>query len=163
MKKEVILAIIFGLLVGSAVTLGVYLNRHKNTSDQIDTATTNRIALDPINVGQNNDETLSLVKITSPTNESVQTEATIQISGTAIPDNFVVIFVNDIEEQILADSNGNFTLSASLETGSNVLDAYTVSEEGDTHHDQIIVIYTNKSLEENLVSDSEVKVEADKR
>ena len=85
-------------------------------------------------------------------------ERDITITGTSIPDGFVVIFVNDNENIVLADADGEFSVEVALESGSNIISAYTVGDDGETHSHQITVIFSNKSLEENLVSDSEVRV-----
>lgn len=72
----------------------------------------------------------------------------------------MVIFVNRKNFFTTADENGNFSLDFNLESGSNIIEAVAVDENGNSYSDTRLVIYTNKSLEEVLLTEQEVLQEA---
>ena len=162
MKKEIIIAIILGLVVGLGITFVSAVIRHGDNQSQQNKNIANRIALEN-NALEDGDSTAGLkVKILSPTNETVVTDAELTLTGRALADSLLVVFVNDNDTITNVPENGEFSIPIKLETGSNILSIHAVDEAGQTYDDQITVIYTNKSLEENLVSDQEVKEAAKK-
>lgn len=102
------------------------------------------------------------IQLTSPENEAVFDNKAITIAGEASPEALVVIFVNQKSFAIDADRTGKFTLDVNLESGSNQIMAAVVDENGETFWDKRLVVYTNKSLEEILLTDDELEKEIEK-
>jgi hypothetical protein len=125
MKKEMLLAIVIGLSLGLLLTYGFYRARLAMTRPRNQANIVNSTP-QPSPVASTD-----LVLI-SPLDEVVQSERTTQITGTTRPDNFVVIFVNDEEQITQGDSSGNFSVEATLETGSNVIIVQAIDEDGAT-------------------------------
>jgi len=148
-KKEVLWAIIFGLLVALGITFIVYRQQNQIVLTVASPTPTTLTEL-PTKL----DEPLT---ITSPENESVFEEKAITITGSTSPNLPIVIFVNQKDFFTQSDADGNFSLNVNLESGSNQIMATTVDDYGVSYSDQVLVIYTNKSLEETLVSDEEIK------
>ena len=160
MRKEVITAIVFGLLAGLLITFVTYYLQNKSRSqDSQNQSVTEKIVLDTSNAPLNGTPTgASLVKITAPENESVATEKNAELRGEAFARQPVVIFVNDDDQIIMAAEDGTFELAITLESGSNVLSAHAINPEtGETISHQITIVHSNKSLEETLVTDQEVR------
>jgi len=163
MRKEITMAIIFGLVAGLLITFGVYYFRNRGRSQEAQNLTvTEKIVLDAINNptdGTRNSS--SLVRIVEPLNESVSVESDVNLVGVAFPDQLVIVFINEDDQIITADAEGNFELPIKLESGSNILSVHAINPETSvTISDQITVVHSNKSLEETLVTDQEVKAAA---
>jgi hypothetical protein len=125
MKKEMLLAIVIGLSLGLLLTYGFYRARLAMTRPRTQV---NQVSTSPV---PSPTASTDLV-IISPADEVVQSERTTQITGTTRPNNFVVIFVNDEEQITQGDADGNFSIEADLETGSNVIIVQAIDEDGAT-------------------------------
>jgi len=94
--------------------------------------------------------------LTSPDNEAVYDNKAISIAGEASPGALVVLFVNTKNFVVTADARGDFRLDVNLDSGSNVIKATMVDDRGVAHTDERLVVYTNKSLEEILLTEEEL-------
>ncbi len=152
-SKEIIIAIVFGLLIAFGLTFFVYISQNQSEVAPIASASPTPLAALP-------EKTLSPLSLLQPENEAVFEDKALVITGTTFPNLPVVIFVNQKDFFTTSDAQGNFSLDVNLESGSNLIVATTVDDSGLSHSDQRLVVYTNKSLEETLVSPDEVKAEA---
>jgi hypothetical protein len=153
MKKEILVAIVFGLSVGLFITYGLYRTRNVVTDEQ-----TNTIG-DDNNTDTDADNTGNLV-LHSPEDEIIVGTADITIAGDTDPENFVVIFVNEEEHLTTADVTGAFSIGAELEAGSNVILVYTVDEDGKSSSQERVVIFTTQSLSEETSTASDEKTDS---
>jgi hypothetical protein len=152
MKKELFLAILIGLLVGLVIVFGVYRTKiiftPKNKSSTLEASPSPEASADII----------SNLVIHSPLNESIQEKEDVTIAGSTNHNEFVVILVNEEEFVTTADESGNFSISAQLETGSNIIEINSINEDGKLTTEELTVIYTSKPLietpEEEAVEDS---------
>lgn len=124
MRKEILLAIIIGLMVGLVLTYGFYLARNALRRVPSNDPQTQTVMLNEA------DETAGNLSIVSPLDESVQTNRTLTIAGATVPNSFVVIFVNDAENITTADESGNFSIEATLEMGSNLITFHAIDSDG---------------------------------
>lgn len=156
MKKEVLLAIILGVLVALGITFFVY--QKTKTSPTEATSPSPLATTAPINTLP--EKETSPLEITFPENEAVFEDKAITITGRTTFANIpVVIFINQKDFLTQSDIEGNFSLDVNLESGGNVIVATIVDEQGSNHSQQIVAVYSNKSLEETLVSEEEIKDE----
>ena len=81
-------------------------------------------------------------------------------SDLTFPNLPVIIFVNRKNFFTTSDNQGYFSLDFNLESGSNLIEAMVVDDQGRSFKDSRLVIYTNKSLQEVIVSETEVLQEA---
>lgn len=139
MKKEIIIAILLGLSLGLFITYGLYRSRNAGNNDQSQNIGNNLTATPTT-------EILSTLVLHSPEDESIVSEPTVTIAGDTEPSNFVVILVNEKETITTADESGAFSISAQLETGSNVIVVYSLDEDGKTTIEERVVVYTTKAL-----------------
>ncbi|MCL2110518.1 hypothetical protein FWH30_02990 [Microgenomates group bacterium] len=155
MKKEVVLAIVISLFVCFAITFLIIFLRHSSQNDPHKNIV-NRIALEGNNSSPSATAS-SQIQIFSPSDEDVVTQPDVTISGHAFPSSLLVIFVNDSDYIITSDESGNFSAPLTLEAGSNVISIHGFDANNQPDANQITVIYSNKSLEETLVTDQDVR------
>ncbi|NCN03806.1 MAG: hypothetical protein GW942_01885 [Candidatus Pacebacteria bacterium] len=140
MKKELFLAILIGLVVGLVIVFGVYRTRTvltpKNDNPILTESPSPEASAD----------ILSNLVIHSPLNESIQNKKEVTIAGSTNNNEFVVIMVNEEEFITTADDSGNFSISATLESGSNIIEINSITEDGKITTEEITVIYTTQPL-----------------
>lgn len=140
MKKELFLAILIGLLVGLIIVFGVYRTKiiftPKNKSTTLEASPSPEASADVI----------SNLVIHSPLNETIQDEESVTIAGSTNNNEFVVILVNEEEFITTADESGNFSISTTLEPGSNIIQINSINEDGKLTTEELTVIYITKPL-----------------
>lgn len=143
MKKELLLAVLIGLAVGLVIVFGVYRTRilltPKNQTTNLDASPSPEASAD----------ILSNLVIHSPLDESIQESPDVTIAGTTNHNEFVVILVNDQDFVTTADDSGNFSISTTLEAGSNIIQVKSINEDGQVTTKELTVIYTTKPLIES--------------
>lgn len=147
MRKEVILSVIIGLLLGLVITFTVY--KAKNMPEEISQApeiekptVIPEAALNPLNL-----------TIHSPLDESVQTERETKINGTTLAYSFVVIFINETPIISKADESGNFSESVKLNDGANIINVYALDEDGQSSNARRTVIVEDEPFESTTVEE----------
>lgn len=140
MKKELLLAIFMGLALGLVIVFGFYRTRimltPKNQTTNTEVSPTPEASSDLV----------SNLVIHSPLDESIQESADVTIAGTTNENEFIVILVGDQDFVTTADDSGNFSISAKLEVGSNVIQVKSINEDGKVLTKELTVIYTTKPL-----------------
>lgn len=140
MKKELLLAIFMGLALGLVIVFGFYRTRimltPKNQTTNAEVSPTPEASSD----------LMSNLVIHSPLDESIQESADVTIAGTTNENEFIVILVGDQDFVTTADDSGNFSISAKLEAGSNVIQIKSINEDGKVLTKELTVIYTTKPL-----------------
>jgi len=143
MKKELFLAILIGLLVGLVIVFGVYRTKiiftPKNTGTTLESSPSPEASADII----------SNLVIHSPLNESIQETEDVTIAGSTNNKEFVVILINENEYITTSDESGNFSISAKLESGSNIIQINSINEDGKITTEELTVIYTTRPLIED--------------
>lgn len=145
MKKEVLIAIIIGLSMGLVITYGVYRVRKTFVSEPATDVTTS-----PSPTADTVAKTVLAVH--SPEDGLVQTENTTNVTGTTLPNAFVVVFVNNQDYITESDDSGNFTFTAELEDQTNVITVHVIDEDGQTYSEERLVVVSN-ALEEAASDD----------
>ncbi len=140
MKKELLLAILIGLAVGLVIVFGFYRTRVMLTPKNQTTNT--EVSPTP----EASSDLLSNLIVHSPLDESIQESENVTIAGTTNDNEFIVILVNDQDFVTTADDSGNFSISAKLEVGSNVIQVKSINEDGKVITKELTVIYTTKPL-----------------
>lgn len=141
MRKEILLAIFVGITLGLMITFGIYQNSENaktgenNTTDQLinnQVSTNSAVVQDP-----------ELV-INSPEEDLFTNEKELIVAGSATPNSFVVILVNDVESISNTDESGNFSLKVQLNLGGNLIEINSINEDGKKVSKQRTVIYENQ-------------------
>ena len=144
MRKEVIAAIILGLVTGGIVAFGIYLARtslqQRVSQSRTDQAST--IEETSMN-GQDNDE----LAIFSPENETISEQNTVQISGKTEPNATVFFLVNETDDYLTtADDSGNFATTLTLSLGGNFIVTTVFLSDGRTVEDVRVIAYSSADL-----------------
>jgi len=143
MKKEVIIAILVGLSMGMIITFGVY--RVKNSITE--TPATN-LEEEP---SDNNATTApTILALHNPEDGTVQTEKELTVTGTTIPNSFIVLFVNNNDFISDTDESGNFSFKIELEDGVNVLRVHVLNEDGEATVEERLVVVSDIFEQEEI-------------
>ena len=140
MKKEIVIAILIGLSLGLFITYGIYQARtgiSRRSSDPNLTVTP-----------APGEEFAGELVLNSPIDETIQSENTVSVSGTTLPNSFVVIFVGNDETITTTDDSGNFSVEVSLEDNGNVITVYVIDEDGRTLSAERVVVVSEETFEE---------------
>lgn len=122
MKKEIIIAILIGLFLGLFITYGVYKARTSISPES-------RRSQDSLLLTTEDTFSGELV-LNSPEDESIRTENTVSVSGTTLPESFVVILVGNEEHITSSDGSGNFSVEVGLQQGANIITVVVLDEDG---------------------------------
>lgn len=142
MKKEVLIAIIAGLILGLVITLGIYTaNRSLNlqrAKKQLMSAPT------PTAMPAVNNKSLN---ITSHENYDLIDQSGITLSGVAWPDA-VVALISEADSQIIrADGEGIFVFETRLIKGFNEIAIIASDESGTTQTQNLVLTYSTNKIE----------------
>lgn len=112
MKKETIIATVLGIAAGISIALFVLVNarRASNSGDVINENITPTIAIDT--------NSIEPLLITSPNDETVTSEETVDIIGTS-SSNAVITIQTPSEEQVIENDAGEFKATLTLLPGEN--------------------------------------------
>jgi len=149
MKKEIVIAILIGLSLGLFITYGVY--QAKTGIDKKADQDQKNLALTPAP----DQEFAGELILNSPANEIIQTETTTSVSGTTLPNSFVVIFVGNVEKITTADESGNFSVEVELESGANIITVVVLDENGRSISLNRTVIVSDEPLIEEATQSAE--------
>lgn len=140
MRKEVIFAIIIGLILGLVILYGVQLaNRSANQAAATVTAPTPGETLTPT-------PTVSALSIISPNDHAVVNTATIKITGKTTPGATIAIYSSEDDALVTADKDGNFTSDLKLTGGENVIKFTSLKPDQTSESIQISIIYSTAKL-----------------
>jgi hypothetical protein len=136
MKKEVIIAIIIGITIGTIITLGVHIAQKSLAENSIPPTnpSTPSITISPSQAVHN-------LIITSPNNASVTEQSEIEIIGNTSPNSLLSVISGTNQAVGSADIEGNFEFSFSLSSGANQIIIKSFDQNGQEASQEIEVIY----------------------
>ncbi len=143
MKKEVLIAVLVGLTMGLVITYGFYRVKTSVTTPKI----TEKI--EP--VSPTDTTTASRLSISSPDDGTIQAQNTVTVSGTTVPDTFVILFINETQLITTTDATGAFSAEAQLKDGANIISITVADNDGETFSEQRTVIVSD--ILETLAAD----------
>jgi hypothetical protein len=155
LRQEISVAIVAGLVIASIITMIIYLSQNRSTTPT--PATTATPTATPTTTLP--DKPPTPIEFTGLVNETVYDHKSITVTGHTFPNLPIVIFINQKDFFTQSDAAGNFALDINLESGSNVITATVVDQDGSTYTAEILLVYTNKSLEEILLTEDELKAQ----
>lgn len=151
MFKELILAIIFGGLIGFGAT-GTFIALKKKTTPIINDSATTQISIIPTN---SQDQLLTTptiaptknnLNIFEPQNESVVSNSKIVIKGQTDNNAIIIITTIDSSYSIVADSGGNFDTSININPGINDIKITSISPSDVENNTELFVTYTTAKI-----------------
>lgn len=143
MRKEILLAIVIGLIVGLGITFGLYTLRQnliqRDTASKLDGNRTNTDATPTPNM------TLTL---TEPKPDLYTTDASLQVTGKALPHSYIVVLAQGNEAITTADQDGDFSVRVTLAAGGNKLTVIATTPEGKQEQLITSVVYSTANLDD---------------
>lgn len=154
MFKELILAIIFGGLIGFGAT-GTFIALNKKTVP-VNNNSTIQISVTPI-ISQNQTDnsasqkptitsTKNTLNIFQPQNETVVSDSKLILKGQTDSSAIVIITTPDSSYSVNADSSGNFDTTINLNPGINHLKITSISPADTENNTELFVTYTTAKI-----------------
>jgi len=138
MRKEIIFAIILGIILGGVIIYGIkFTNQATSTTGDIPEVTTTPTPPFP---------PASSLKIISPQNHAVLFISEVTIQGTTLPNAHLAIIWEEDEAIIESDQLGNFSLPIELVGGENKITINAVNQDGLNQTKTLTVIYTTAEI-----------------
>jgi hypothetical protein len=142
MRKEVLLAILFGFVIGLVITFGVYTAnkslKKTQTTEPFQVEVEEAITPSP---------TPATITIYEPVNEALIDEEKVTLKGKSFP-NAVVAVVAEEEEYLLeANDQGLFQVEISLIGGVNQINITAVSPEEEAAETNLSVVFSTAKIE----------------
>ncbi|MDR0462798.1 MAG: hypothetical protein LBG64_01080 [Pseudomonadales bacterium] len=150
MRKEIILAIIFGVVVAGGASFFIY---RQQSLEELASLESEVISV----LDDEQEQEDEVIRILEPTDESVHTDQAVIVRGQTWPNALVVIFINDGQDIVLANDEGQFSLAVNLEPGSNLITAHVVDEENNQFYDRVVAVFTTRPLDEVLVTEEDLQ------
>lgn len=145
MKKEVLVAIIVGLILGLIITFGVYTaNRSLNQLKANKVAQSDSTTSAPPPLTQDQEKTL---EITSHESFDLLEESEITLSGVAWPDAVIALLTENQEYLTTADSDGIFSFNFELIKGYNEIQVIATDDTNETSSKNLVLTYSTAKLE----------------
>lgn len=141
MRKEILLAIFVGITLGLMITFGIYQNSENAETGQNND--TDQLINNPVSSESAVIQDPQLM-INSPEEDLFTNEEDLIVSGSASPNSFVVVLVNDSESISNTDESGNFSIKVKLDEGGNLIEINSIDEDGKKISKQRTVIYEVK-------------------
>ena len=139
MRKEVILAVIIGVLLGGVILYGINLANNSSSSNDTESeieGPSNKTTPTPTKKADNQ------VSITTPQNNSVVTEAIVTLKGSAKPNSNIAIITENDDIITTSDTSGNFSSEINLINGENTVSVTAVDDKQATTSASITIIRT---------------------
>lgn len=141
MRKEVIFAIIIGLILGLVILYGVQL-ANKSANQAAGTVSTPT----PAETLTATPTIIAELTVTSPSDHAVVNTATIKIIGKTTPDASVAIYSSEDDALVTADKDGNFVSDLKLTGGENIITITSLKLDQTTQTIQISIVYSTAKL-----------------
>lgn len=143
MKKEILIAIIIGFILGLIITFGIWTankslkngNQNKQETGQVTPTPTPSL----------NEEGISL-QITSPTNNDIISQEDITIEGQTKPQAIVAIIYQEGDQLIQADNQGNFSAEITLTGGANEIKISAYDDQNNSIEKSLDIIYSTAKI-----------------
>lgn len=137
MRKEVIFAVIIGVLLGGVILYGINLANNSvgpkdNNTEQADNSKIQSPTKDNTNQ----------ILISTPQNNSVTTDESLNLKGSTLPNSNVAIVSENDDILTTADTEGNFSATINLISGENLITITALDNKQASVSAQIHVIRT---------------------
>lgn len=154
MKKEVIIAVIIGLIMGLIITYGFY-----RVKTSVSTPPTTDLE-DSVASASATPKIISTISIHSPEEGHIQENPDIKVAGTTTASSIIIL--NFEEESLIteSDSSGNFSFDIELSEGPHIITVSVLENDGSvTTEERTVVITDIFKPEENITDEDQVNDE----
>ncbi|MCH7951436.1 hypothetical protein IH980_01680 [Patescibacteria group bacterium] len=141
MRKELVIVIVIGILIGSIVAYGIYTAQTAIKQYQLQ-----KISVEDQPKAEPSPQITHTLTITEPTNESISDQEEITVVGKTTPNAVITIIAEENEYLLTADGEGNFTAEISLVGGANEITITAFDNDGNRAEQLITVVYSTAEL-----------------
>jgi len=145
MKKEILVAIVIGFILGLVITFGIWTANNslkQGVNTQTKEITENEKTATP---APSQEEKLSL-EITSPSNNALVNQEKLEISGKTAPQATIAIVYEEGEKIAEADEKGNFSVEITLVGGSNEIGISAFDDQGNEASKTLNLVYSTAEI-----------------
>lgn len=145
MKKEILIAIIIGFVLGLVITFGIWTankSLKEGTSTQSSQITEKEINITP---SPQAEEKLPLT-IISPENNALVNQEKLEIVGKTSPKSMVAIIYEEGEKIIEADEKGDFTMEITLVGGGNEINISAFDSQNNEASKNLNIVYSTAEI-----------------
>lgn len=139
MRKEIIIVILIGILIGGIVAYGIYTAQTAITK-------TSREAADQQEGAQVTPQPTHTLTISEPANESIADKEEITLVGSTTPNAVIAIITEENEYLLTADGQGQFTAEITLVGGANTITVTAFDQEGNKAEAVLTLVYSTAEL-----------------
>ena len=146
MKKEILIAIVIGFILGLVITFGIW-TANKSLQENNNVSQTEESENQPIvtDNSQTTEEKLSLV-VVSPLDNSLLDQEKTEIIGKTSPLANIVILFEKGEEIIQADEQGEFKKEITLSGGANEITITAIDQNGNETSKILNLVYSTAQI-----------------
>ncbi|MDO8503423.1 MAG: Ig-like domain-containing protein [bacterium] len=138
MRKEVLVAVFIGAVLGLAIAFGIWrANQAFSPKEKIATETG---ALTP----QEEEITEGQLVIAQPQNGALVSQDKITVKGSAQPGSMIVILTNSGEAVTTALLSGNFEQEVELAGGANQISVIAYDKDGNQSQKTVVIVYSTE-------------------
>lgn len=142
MKKEVLLAVTVGFVLGLLITFGIWTANKSLVAKSPKPSPTPLVSISPTQAPVN-DLTLLII---SPENEFLSAAANITVTGKTKANLPVSIFTEKDQKIIISDSTGAFSSEVNLEGGYNQIKVIVTDPSGNSVSKDLLITYTTSKI-----------------
>ncbi len=145
MKKEILIAIIIGFVLGLVITFGIWTankSLKEGTSTQSSQITENETNITP---SPQAEEKLPLT-IIFPENNALVNQEKLEIVGKTSPKAMVAIVYEEGEKIIEADEKGDFTMEITLVGGGNEINISAFDSQNNEASKVLNIVYSTAEI-----------------
>lgn len=146
MRKEILIAIIIGFVLGLVITFGVWTANKAIKEAPPKEETTNRQAQEEATATPSPTAQEPTLTIISPEDNLLSDKEKIDISGKTTPGATVVILFTEGEKIIEADKQGGFSTEITLAGGSNEIKVSSFDKDGKEISKSITIVYSTAEI-----------------
>jgi len=145
MKKEILIAIIIGFILGLVITFGIW-TANKSLQENTQTQTTEVNESQPIVETSPTEEGQISLIISSPENNTIVNQAKVEISGQTVAQATVIILFEEGEEVFQVDEKGEFSQEINLVGGANEIKITAFDAEGNETNKTLNLVYSSVEI-----------------
>ena len=145
MKKEILIAIIIGFILGLVITFGIW-TANKSLQENTKTQTTEVNESQPIVTETSTEKGQISLVISSPENNALVNQEKIEIVGQTAAQATVTILYEEGEEVFQADEKGEFSQGITLVGGANEIKITAFDAEGNEANKILNLVYSSVEI-----------------
>lgn len=137
MRKEVLIAVIIGLVLGGIITFGIYTANQSNNRQEQEPQTNVTPSPSPIE---------NLFQLSSPQDGDILSTSTATLSGSLKSDTYLVISTDQSDYFVKPNSDNSFSQSITLTQGANPIKLTAIDFDNNRQELTINLVYTTAKL-----------------